>query len=222
MPRPAPSGKPTAVRRVPAQRRALQTQALIFEAAIRLLESDGLDGFSTNRLALESGYAVGTIYQYFGSKRELLAALARREVEQAIAATRRSLAAQATGSGAAAAPLDRIRAGVRLLLGAFGGRLKARRVLVQAALASGQTEELDRPARAVAALLVGQGLPRADGSLLRLDDHEAFVLTQALMGAVRSALLTEPARLKQPAFEDALVRLVAGFLGVDGDRGRRR
>lgn len=42
----------------------------------------------------------------------------------------------------------------------------------------------------------------------------SFVLTQALMGAVRSALLSEPARLKQPGFEDALVRLVAGFLGV--------
>lgn len=217
MPPRAPSEPSTRPRRQPAQARALETRSLIFEAAIRVLEAEGLEGFNTNRLAAESGYAVGTIYQYFGNKRELLAALVRREVDQALTSAQRTLAAgTAKNAHAGAHPLDRIRASVRVLLGAFGGRLKARRVLVQAALASGQTEELDRPARAVATLLVSQGLVRADGRVLRLNDHEALVLTQALMGAVRSALLSEPARLKQPGFEDALVRLVAGFLGVTG------
>jgi AcrR family transcriptional regulator len=217
MPPRAPAVPPARQRRQPAQARAIETRSLIFEAAIRVLEAEGLEGFNTNRLAAESGYAVGTIYQYFGNKRELLAALARREVDQALTSAQRNLAASpANNAQVGSDPLDRIRANVRVLLGVFGGRLKARRALVQAALASGQTEELERPARAMAALLLRQGLVRADGQVLRLDEHEAFVLTQALMGVVRSALLSEPARLKQPGFEDALVRLVAGFLGVTG------
>jgi len=217
MPPRAPSDPPARQRRQPAQARAIETRSLIFEAAIRVLEAEGLEGFNTNRLAAESGYAVGTIYQYFGNKRELLAALARREVDLALTSAQRNLAAgSANNPSVRTDPLERVRTSVRVLLGAFGGRLKARRVLVEAALASGQTEELDRPARAVAALLVSQGVVRADGRVLRLNEHEAFVLTQALLGAVRSALLSEPARLKQPGFEDALVRLVAGFLGVTG------
>lgn len=217
MPPRAPSQPPARQRRQPAQARAIETRSLIFEAAIRVLEAEGLEGFNTNRLAAESGYAVGTIYQYFGNKRELLAALARREMDHALTSAQRNLAAsQANNAQAGSDALDRIRANVRVLLGVFGGRLKARRVLVQAALASGQTEELERPARTMAALLLRHGVVRADGQVMRLDEHEAFVLTQALMGVVRSALLSEPARLKQPGFEDALVRLVAGFLGVTG------
>jgi AcrR family transcriptional regulator len=183
MPPRTPSEPPARQRRQPAQARAIETRSLIFEAAIRVLEAEGLEGFNTNRLAAESGYAVGTIYQYFGNKRELLAALARREVDQALTSAQRNLAASpANNAQVGSDPLDRIRANVR----------------------------------AMAALLLRQGLVRADGQVLRLDEHEAFVLTQALMGVVRSAVLSEPARLKQPGFEDALVRLVAGFLGVTG------
>lgn len=203
--------KPTARRREPAQARALQTRELIFESALKLLEAEGLDAFTTNRLAQVSGYSVGTIYQYFDDKRAVLAALGARETERALTELRSGLAAQAR-SLAEADPLQRIRASLRVALGAFGGRLKARRLLVQAALRSGRGEVLDQPVDAMEALLQSPGIGLADGSRLALSAEEAFALAHAVMGAIRTALLREPALLRRPAFEDALVRLVAGFL----------
>lgn len=63
-------------RRAPSQARAIQTRLLIFEAAIRVLEEDGLAGFNTNRIASVAGYSIGTLYQYFRDKHALLEALA--------------------------------------------------------------------------------------------------------------------------------------------------
>jgi AcrR family transcriptional regulator len=200
-------------RRKPAQKRALQTQELIFEAATQLLEQEGWPGFNTNRLAEISGFSVGTIYQYFNNKRELLAALARRESEKAVQALRRNIEQRGTGAHADD-PSVRIRAAVRLALGSFGGRLRARRILVVAAIQAGHYDALDGPVVAMAAMLTDPGITRSDGQILRLSPDEAFVLTQATIGAVRSALLRDPAMLKRPSFEDALVQLVAGFLAL--------
>jgi AcrR family transcriptional regulator len=203
--------KPAPKRREPAQTRAVLTRELIFEAALKLLEAEGLDGFTTNRLAQVSGYSVGTIYQYFDDKRAVLVALGEREAERALAALRGGLATQARSLAAAGAE-DRIRGALRVALGAFGGRLKARRLLVQAALRAGHTDILDRPVNTIVALLQSPGIDTADATRRVLQAEEAFVLAHAVMGAIRTALLREPALLKRAAFEDALVRLVAGFL----------
>src|ERR1700722_20045031 len=72
-------------RREPSQGRAQKTMLLIFEAASRLLEQEGLENFNTNRLAEISGFSVGTIYQYFADKRAILLALAQHEQERAMA-----------------------------------------------------------------------------------------------------------------------------------------
>ncbi len=198
-------------RRKPAQTRAHQTQELIFEAAIQLLEQEGWPGFNTNRLAEISGFSVGTIYQYFQNKRDLLSALARRESDKAVQTLRHNM--ERRGSGPQDDdPLVRIRTAVRLALGTFGGRVRARRILVIAAIQAGNYEALDGPVAAMAELLTDPGIRRSDGQVLRLSPDEAFVLTQATIGAIRSALVCDPAMLKRPAFEDALVRLVAGFL----------
>ena len=172
---------------------------------MRVLEAEGLPGFTTNRLAEVSGFSVGTIYQYFADKHDLLAALARNEIEQALAAARR----RSTLPGDA--PAARARAAVRSLLGMFGGRVKARRELMVAALSSGNGEALERPVLALAALLEERRYGGAQG-LRRLDPNEAYVLAHAVLGPIRAALLTDPRRLRSAAFENALVRLVVGFL----------
>ncbi len=158
------------------------TRDLIFEAALKLLETEGLDRFTTNRLAEISGYSVGTIYQYFEDKRAVLAALGERETERALAALRSGLAAQSRSLATADAE-ERIRAALRVALGAFGGRLKARRLLVQAALRSGRTDILDRPVNTMIGLLQSPGIARADGPRRVLHAEEAFVLAHAVMGA---------------------------------------
>lgn len=205
MPRSTPSFKQVRARREPRQQRALYTRALMFEAAMRLLESEGLAGFTTNRLAELSGFAVGTIYQYFGNKHELLTALARHEIDTALEAARRRTQAPAGDAQA------RAHTAIRSLLGLFGGRMKARRELLVAALTSGNSEALERPILALAALLEERRYTVGARGTHRLDQHEAYVLANAVLGPIRAALLSDPRRLHSAAFQNALTRLIVGF-----------
>lgn len=218
MPTPRTSTSKTAARprREPTQKRAIQTRLLIFEASMRLLEAEGLAAFNTNRLAQVSGFSIGTIYQYFDGKRDLLSALARHEIDAALAAARRR-AERSRVNVQTDNPATRARAAVRNLLGVFGGRLQARRQLLQAAL-SGGGEAPDYPVRALAALLEERLYTSEVRGPHRLDPDEAFVLAHAVMGAVRGALLSDAGRLRSAAFENALVRLIAGFFAVAGSR----
>jgi AcrR family transcriptional regulator len=62
-------------RRTPAQSRSAETVAVILEAAARVLELRGLDGFNTNSVAERAGVSIGSLYQYFRNKDALLASL---------------------------------------------------------------------------------------------------------------------------------------------------
>lgn len=199
------SKKPARQRREPTQARAQRTRELIFESAMQLLESDGLPGFNTNRLAALSGFSVGTLYQYFDDKHALLAALARHELGAALASARGRHDPQDED------PASRARAAVRRLLSLFGGRMRARRALLLAALAGGDEEALERPLRMLASLLEERRYGGDAQGAHRLDADEAYVLAHAVVGPIRAALLTDPRRLRSPAFENALVRLVLGF-----------
>lgn len=65
-------------RKQPRQKRSQETCAVILEAAARILETEGLGGLTTNRVATTAGVSVGSLYQYFPSKEAILAELIRR------------------------------------------------------------------------------------------------------------------------------------------------
>jgi AcrR family transcriptional regulator len=64
---------------MPKQARSLETVQVIVEAAARILERDGFDGFSTNVVAERAGVSIGSLYQYFPRKEALIGALIVRE-----------------------------------------------------------------------------------------------------------------------------------------------
>jgi len=64
-------------RKQPRQKRSQETCAVILEAAARILESEGLGGLTTNRVAKRAGVSVGSLYQYFPSKEAILAEMIR-------------------------------------------------------------------------------------------------------------------------------------------------
>jgi AcrR family transcriptional regulator len=66
-------------RKTPRQKRSSDTVAIIVEAAARILERDGFEGFNTNAIAEKAGVSIGSLYQYFPSKNALLSALMERE-----------------------------------------------------------------------------------------------------------------------------------------------
>jgi AcrR family transcriptional regulator len=72
-------------RKTPLQKRSTETVAVILEAAARILEQDGFEGFNTNAIAERAGVSIGSVYQYFRSKDALLSGLIAREVAPLLA-----------------------------------------------------------------------------------------------------------------------------------------
>jgi len=57
--------------RVPQQRRSREKRAKLVETAYRLFGCQGYHSTSTNDIVRESGLSTGTLYAYFGNKKEL-------------------------------------------------------------------------------------------------------------------------------------------------------
>ncbi len=56
----------------PKQDRSKETVETIIAATTRIIESDGLPGLSTNRVAEVAGVSIGSLYQYFPNKEALI------------------------------------------------------------------------------------------------------------------------------------------------------
>lgn len=190
-------------RRIPRQARAEETVSAILEGAAQVLEAGGLAGFTTNAVAERAGVSIGTLYQYFSDKGALLRTLAEREMRLTVGQVAKAL------DGEAEAPLDqRVRAVVRTIVHAFHGRQRARKAVVQAVLAQGMAIEMVAP---VAAFIADAGSTPQRG-IARLTREQQFVVSRALMGAIRAAVLEDAPFFKSRAFEDELVRLVLSYV----------
>lgn len=66
-------------RKQAVQARATRTVEAILEAAARILEERGLEGYTTNAVAARAGVSVGSLYQYFPNKDAVTLALIARE-----------------------------------------------------------------------------------------------------------------------------------------------
>ena len=196
-------------RRIPRQARATETVALILEAAAQILEAGGLVAFSTNAVAERAGVSIGTLYQYFADKNAIIMALARQEMTAALEDVRRALQ-DGTDPGVE----SHVRAMVRAIIHAFRGRARARKAVIQAILAQGLGVEMMVP---VAAFITSAGaeVGRGPQAMLRpLSTEQLFVLSRAMMGTIRAAVLEEQSFLRSRSFEDEIVRLVIAYLSA--------
>ncbi len=69
------------LRRKPHQARSRATYDAIIYGAARVLGRLGLDGFNTNSVAAAAGVSIGSLYQYFANKDELLESLTSHHFE---------------------------------------------------------------------------------------------------------------------------------------------
>jgi AcrR family transcriptional regulator len=186
-------------RNIPRQRRSRASVEVVLEAATQVLEARGESGFNTNAVAERAGVSIGTLYRYFPDKQAILAELARREMAAVNAATVLALAGAPGGMAAD-------RAAIHAFLHAFGGRVKARRSVIVALLAHADPMELAAGfAPADANLADARGRP--------LSRIAAFVLTRAIHGAMRAAVVEGVDFILAREFEDELVRLGRAYLG---------
>jgi AcrR family transcriptional regulator len=198
-------------RRIPRQARAAETVALILEATAQILEAGGLPAFTTNAVAERAGVSIGTLYQYFADKNEILLALARQQMTAGLADIGRALQGDPSVEG-------RVRAVVQAMVNAFGGRHRARKAVTQAILAQGLGIEMMSPIAAfIAAARQSEG--RSPQPLIAaLSTEQAFVLSRALAATIRHAIMEEQPFLRSPAFEDEVVRMVVAYLGAITER----
>jgi AcrR family transcriptional regulator len=192
-------------RREPRQARALHKVGLMLEAAMRLIDRDGVERLTTNAVAEMAGVSIGTLYQYFEDKQALLDTLAEREVAALGERLRASLAGPAP-----AVRGDRVRAAVHAMAGAFGGRRRVHRQLIQHAMARGSSRIA--PLLAEIAQLVGAGIDAGGGGVVALPPARAFVLVHAIAGVLRGLVTAADAAPPRAQVEDALVALVLGFV----------
>jgi AcrR family transcriptional regulator len=185
-------------RRSPRQGRSKATVDAILEAATRILEAG--ESFTTNHVAARAGVSVGTLYQYFPDKAAILHALAARE---------RAAMAEATGV-AIEAGVDPARAAIRAQLAAFDGRHAARRAVLEAILRDPVVPGMADKVDAGVAPFVRDGERPV----------HAFVLSRAIMGVVRAAVLEGSPLLGTPDLEEALVRLVRGYAEASPKRSK--
>jgi len=196
-------------RRKPRQARAEETVSAILEAAAQILEKGGLAAFNTNAVAERAGVSVGTLYQYFADKGAILKTLAQREIHATLAEVGHAFHGDLdpTIEG-------RVRGIVRAMINAFHGRQRARKAVMQAVLMQGSSGDLLAP---VAAFIASAGAQVGQGDqhvFAHLNGEQIFVLSRALMGTVRAAVLEERPFFRSQSFEDELVRLVLSYLGA--------
>jgi AcrR family transcriptional regulator len=67
-------------RRMPRQRRAVETVDAILDAVTRILKRQGLSALTTNRIAEVAGVSIGSVYQYFSDKGAIFRALHQRHL----------------------------------------------------------------------------------------------------------------------------------------------
>ncbi|MDM7928268.1 TetR/AcrR family transcriptional regulator [Blastomonas fulva] len=188
----------------PRQQRSLTTVDLILEAAAQVLELAGEAGFNTNAIAERAGVGIGSIYRYFPDKHAILVEMGRREMAR--------VGAQIRGDpGVKPGCLAPDRQAIRTFLRAFGQRTRARRVVVLALLGQLSAEELQTAfAQAEAGM--------ASRSAAPLDRIQLFVLSRALLGAMRAAVLEDADFLLSQQFEDELVLLSRTYAGAASRR----
>jgi AcrR family transcriptional regulator len=198
-------------RRTPQQVRSFQKVELMLEAAIQLLEQGDVSSLTTNAVAAKAGISIGTLYQYFDDKQALLDALVQRE----LGAMSEAVLDATKGAPASAAPGDQIRRIVRSVVGAYGGRSRVHRRLIEHALTRTSGSRLSPLYAQLTEKLSAKGVAGPGGAPQRLSRAQAFVLTHAIAGVLRTLAASDnPPPLRE--IEDALVQLAMAYLASVG------
>ncbi|HYP86145.1 TetR/AcrR family transcriptional regulator [Variovorax sp.] len=198
------------VRRAPQQLRSLQKIELMLEAAVQLLEQDDVSALTTNAVAARAGVSIGTLYQYFNDKDALLDALMEREF-----GSMSSAILDATKPAPTDAPGDRIRRTLRAVVDAYGGRGRVHRRLIAHSLTRTSGSRLPPLLSQLTETLSAKGVVVAGAAPQPLSRAQAFVLTHAIGGVLRSLAASDSAPPVRE-IEEALVQLALGFVATVG------
>jgi AcrR family transcriptional regulator len=196
-----------APRNSPQQSRSRATVGMILDAAIRILDQEGGDAATTSRIAEVAGVSVGTLYQYFRNRDQILQALQQREFERASVMMQRVLA-----NPERAQDREVARAVVEELFSIYRAAPGLHRVLALEGLRVTPTEQVlafDR--QIVAAIKVFLALARTRIRRQHLD-AAAFVVYQSVRASMLAYLLEAPAGVSEAVLIEELTDLILSYL----------
>ncbi len=202
MPRPR-----TAPRKQPSQERSRATLDAILTATARVLQRDGFDRASTNRIADAAGVSIGSLYQYFPSKEALVAALADRHMERMSRVLTDGMEAVARAPLAAA--VGRL---VDLMLRAHAVDPRLHAILIEQVPRIGRLERVHQVEAHLAKLV--RDYLEAHRRELRPKNLElaAFVVVQLIEALTHAATLHHPERLADGRLAREIATVVLRYL----------
>lgn len=192
-------------RRRPSQARSVQTVEFILEAAAQILELEGEGAVTTNRLAERAGFSIGTLYQYFADRDEILLALAERE-QKRIAEHMRALIGQIELGNGPASARTFIEALVSWVRRRRGARLY---FALTARIRDGGAAP--RLSDEFAQVLEDTWNRMGDSRGPMVTRIHAYILTHAVLGALRDAAVGDSRLVDEPEFVEALLRMAAAL-----------
>ena len=198
---------PSQVRKTPRQRRSAETVEAILTAAAHILEKEGFDAATTNRVAVKAGVSIGSLYQYFPNKESLVRALNDRHTKEILDLLRKRF-----GELQEAPLKNSVRAIVQTMVEVHRVNPALHRVLVNVVPGIGGLAET-RVVEDAAAALLTQFLKARRAELQPLNPElSAFMLVHAVEALTHAAVLERPELLKGEAFVDEASRMILGYL----------
>ncbi|MGC3982970.1 MAG: TetR/AcrR family transcriptional regulator [Steroidobacteraceae bacterium] len=196
--------------RQPRQARALHKVELILEAAMRVIDRDGIQSLTTNAVAATAGVSIGTLYQYFRDKQAILDAVSARELggmsEKIVSAVSKP---------ANDLPGDRVRDIVRAVMNAYGGRKQVHRQLLQHSLTRGAGSRLHPLYEQLTQMFTAAGVVVPGKGKREVTAAQAFVMTHAVAGVMRGLIANANQAIARQDIEAALSELLTNFLKND-------
>ena len=197
---------PDFMRKSPSQKRSEATISTLLDATSQLLAEGSLKAVTTNRIAERAGFSIGTLYQYFADRDGILIALAARTRERIAGNIVAEISQVDTSEGE-----PNVRAIVRALLCMFSEAPYESHLSHLLEIARLEGSDIPSAITQVEHALADKFSNMMEGSHSQ-PNVSAFVLTRAIMGAIRAALRESPELLTDANFENNLCRLAEGFL----------
>jgi AcrR family transcriptional regulator len=208
--------KALAPRKTPKQARSREMEALIHQAAVRVLAREGAAAFTTTRVAVVAGISVGSLYQYYPNKAALLFRLQADEMERTWAELAAILADRARP------PAVRFRAAIHRYFETESEESALRRSLRFAELHFDDAPEaraIHARAGAMIAGFLAAALPRASQEeVARATEMVAAVVIGVAEQITRAPLA--PAELRR--WSDAVASMLARQIGLPASRDATR
>lgn len=200
-----------APRKAPQQERSRQTYQLILRGAMEVLRRLGVQKFSTNKVAEQSGVSIGSLYQYFPSKESIMAALLDQCFERELENVKRLLEGLPPGLGARQV-LNKVFVHYYLIP---EDEFHFRKTIIEAVTAVGKNSDAIKLHRALSEIIVEYMQAHFVGPQgTAYHETRVFILQHMLRVCYLASVDTEFGNFKSGQLIEDLAGSVMGFLKV--------